>query len=205
MRAPEPKATQRASRALLTGGPMAGAGEELVPLARVERAIVEIRGERVLLDEDLAELYGVPTGALNQAVGRNLERFPADFMFRLTRQELRDLKSQSVISRWGGRRKLPRAFTEQGVAMLSSVLRSPRAVQVNVEIMRVFVRLRRLLASDAELAAKLAALEQRTGQSDKKTELRFRVVFAALAKLRDAPVPPERQIGFKGGGEGKTE
>jgi len=115
---------------------------ELVPVERVERAILVIRGHKILLDAYLAAMYGVDVKALNQAVRRNKARFPADFMFQLTPEEAAALRSQSVTSRsWGGRRYLPYAFTEQGVAMLSSVLRSPRAVQVNIEIMRAFVRL----------------------------------------------------------------
>ena len=122
-------------------------------LIRVERAIRIIRGDKVILDEDLAELYGVEVKRLNEQVRRNLDRFPADFMFQLTTQEFTDLKSQfATASQWGGRRTPPYAFFEQGVAMLSSVLHSKRAVQVNIEIMRTFVRLRKLLASNVELA-----------------------------------------------------
>ena len=112
--------------------------QSIVPTERIEKSILLIRDQKVLLDKDLATLYGVETKVLNQAVTRNLKRFPDDFMFRLTRQELRNLKSQFVTSSWGGTRKLPRAFAEQGVAMLSSVLKSERAIQVNVEIMRSF-------------------------------------------------------------------
>jgi hypothetical protein len=122
-------------------------------LIRVERAIRIIRGDKVILDEDLAELYGVETKNLIKAVQRNIDRFPADFMFQLTSQEFKDLRFQfGTASQWGGRRTPPYAFSEQGVAMLSSVLHSKRAVQVNIEIMRTFVRLRKLLASNAELA-----------------------------------------------------
>ena len=121
-----------------------------VPMERVENRILSIRGYRVMLDADLAVLYGVTTGALNQAVKRNAERFPGDFMFRLTAEEGANLKSQIVISNgWGGRRRsLPLAFTEQGVAMLSGVLNSSRAIQVNVAIMRAFVRMREAMSSD---------------------------------------------------------
>jgi len=161
-----------------------------LPLARVERAIRILRGHRVMLAPDLAELYGVPAKVLNQAVRRNRRRFPPDFMFQLDAVEARDLRSQIVTSSsWGGRRHRPYAFTEQGVAMLSSVLRSPRAVRVNIEIMRAFVRLRELLQADADLARKIAALEQRyDGQ--------FRVVFEAIRQLMQEPVPPRRRIGF---------
>ncbi len=135
-----------------------------VDLIRVERSIRFIRGDKVILDEDLAELYGVETKKLIQAVKRNEDRFPTDFMFQLTNQEFSVLRSQIVTSKIGrgGRRTPPYAFSEQGVAiMLSSVLHSPRAVQVNIEIMRAFVRLRRMLASNAELAERLESLEQK--------------------------------------------
>ena len=133
-----------------------------------------------MLDADLAELYGVETKALLQTVKRNLDRFPEDFAFQLTNQDLSNLRSQIVTSSWGGRRYLPYAFTEQGVAMLSSVLRSPRAVQVNIEIMRVFVRLRQLLTSNVELARKLAALES-------KYDAQFKMVFDAIRELMKPP------------------
>jgi len=144
-----------------------------------------------MLDFDLAGLYGVETRALVQAVRRNIARFPADFMFQLTPTDLQILRSQSVISRsWGGRRYRPYAFTEQGVAMLSSVLRSPRAVAVNVEIMRAFVRLRRVLASHAELARRLDELERRyDGQ--------FRAVFDAIRQLMQPPEAERPRIGFR--------
>ena len=159
--------------------------------ARIEARILVLRGERVLLDEDLAELYLVETRSLNQAVSRNRARFPSDFMFRLTAEELRILRSQTVTSRsWGGRRHPPRAFTEQGVAMLSGVLRSARAIEVNVEIMRAFVRLRRLLATHVALARKLRELERRyDGQ--------FRVVFDALHALKKSEPKSRRPIGFR--------
>jgi hypothetical protein len=159
----------------------------------VERAIVSLRGHRVLLDSDLASLYGVETAVLNQAVRRNLARFPADFMFRLTSEEAFVLRSQ-IVTLDGGRGRhrkyLPFAFTEQGVAMLSSVLRSPRAVQANIEIMRAFVRLRRMLEDNAELARKLAALE-------KKYDGQFRMVFDAIRELMTPAVPKRRRIGFQ--------
>ena len=156
----------------------------------VERRIYLIRGQKVMIDVDLAELYGVPTGVLNQQVKRNRKRFPADFMFQLTKEEAANLKSQFVISNWRGlRRAMPYAFTEQGVAMLSSVLNSKRAVQVNIEIMRTFARLRQLLATHARLARKLEALERRYDNQ-------FKIVFDALRELM-APQPPKRRrIGF---------
>jgi len=162
---------------------------------RIAQAIHVVRGERVLLDEDLAELYGVETKALNRAVGRNAERFPPDFAFRLTREEWDHLKCQSgTSSQWGGRRKLPRAFTEQGVAMLSGVLRSPRAVAVNVEIMRTFVRLRRLLASHEDLAQRLDELAA-------ETEVRFRDVYELLGRLLVSEGGERRRIGFLADGD----
>jgi len=162
----------------------------LMPAERIERIILLIRGEKVILDRDLATLYGVSTRDLNKAVSRNLDRFPVDFMLQLTREEFDNLKFQFGTSSWGGTRKLPRAFTEQGVAMLSSVLRSRRAVQVNIEIMRAFVRLRRLLASHKDLARKLDNLER-------KYDSQFKVVFDAIRELM-TPVPPKpRRIGFR--------
>jgi len=164
---------------------------ELVKLAsRVENRILLIRGHKVMLDTDLAGLYGVPTKILNKAVDRNLDRFPSDFMFRLTREEAANLRFQSGTSSWGGRRYLPCVFTEQGVAMLSSVLRSPRAVAVNIEIMRAFVRLRQLLNTHKDLARRLDELE-------KKYDSQFRVVFEAIRQLMAPPEPKRRQIGFR--------
>ena len=165
----------------------------LVPRDRIERAILLIRDRKVMLDWDLAALYGVATKVLVQAVRRNLSRFPPDFMFQLTPEELGILRSQFVTSslkrQWGGRRYSPYAFTEQGVAMLSSVLRSKRAIQVNVEIMRAFVRLRQVLASHAALARKLNALER-------KYDAQFKVVFDAIRELMAPPRRKPRPIGF---------
>ena len=155
-------------------------------------AILVIRGHKVMLDADLAALYGVETKALNQAVRRNIERFPDDFMFQLTSDEMENLRSQTVTSSsWGGRRTRPYAFTEQGVAMLSSVLKSPRAIQVNIEIMRAFVRLRQMVTSNADLARKLNALER-------KYDGQFKIVFAAIRELTE-PTPKKkgRPIGFR--------
>jgi hypothetical protein len=168
----------------------------VIPAERIEQAILLIRGHKVLLDDHLAELYGVQTRVLVQAVKRNRDRFPADFMFQLSRDEFAILRSQSVTSSlWGGRRYPPYAFTEQGVAMLASVLRSPRAIGVNIAIVRTFVRLRQLLASHAGLARKLAALEQ-------KYDAHFKVVFDAIRQLM-APeeLEPKRRIGFRTPGE----
>jgi len=170
-------------------------GAAPAPVEHIEQAIRLIRGEKVILDADLAALYGVETRVLVQAVKRNRKRFPPDFMFQLTKEEFTVLRSQTVTSRgWGGRRYPPYAFTEQGVAMLSSVLRSPRAIGVNIEIMRAFVRMRRLLASHARLEKKLLKLEE-------KYDGQFAVVFEALKQLMAPKEPKTRQIGFQGSGE----
>jgi len=165
----------------------------LIPLERIGSAIRLVRGQKVLLDNDLARLYGVETRGLNQAVKRNAERFPEDFMFQLSPDEaeawLRS-RSQFVILKRGENLKYrPYAFTEQGVAMLSSVLHSDRAVRVNIEIMRAFVQLRQMLASNAELARKLETLE-------KKYDAQFKVVFDAIRQLMSPPARPKREIGF---------
>jgi hypothetical protein len=161
-------------------------------LIQVERRIFLIRGRNVMLDFYLAELYGVETRALKQAVRRNPDRFPPDFMFELSPVEVEILVSQTVIptrGKLGG--ATPFAFTEQGVAMLSSVLRSPRAVQVNIAIMRAFVRLREMLMSNADLARKLLALEN-------KYDAQFRIVFDAIRELMEGPPPPPKpRIGFQ--------
>lgn len=166
-------------------------------VARVERLILEIRGQRVLLDQHLAELYGVRTKALNQAVSRNRSRFPQDFAFRLKKREWERLRSQTVTSKngtRGGLRTVPRVFTEQGVAMLSSVLRSPEAVAMNIAIMRAFVRLRRSLAGSEELLRRLETVEKQVGAHDAQ----LRAVFQAIRKLiGPEPVPPRRRIGFE--------
>lgn len=186
----------------------------LIPVRRIEQKIFLLRGEKVMLDSDLAELYGVETKALNQAVQRNLDRFPEDFMFRLSPDEAQlilrsqivtssgknsekpsnnrvNLKSQTVTSSlgYGGRRYLPYAFTEQGVSMLSGVLTSPRAIQTNLAIMRTFVQLRQMLASNADLSRKLATLE---GKYDQQ----FRVVFDAIRALMREKKSAKREIGF---------
>ena len=165
-------------------------GRNLVKSKVIAQNIYLVRGQRVMLDKDLAALYGVSTGNLNKAVSRNLDRFPGDFMFQLSKGEFENLMFQDGISSWGGTRKLPRAFTEQGVAMLSSVLCSRRAVQVNIQIMRTFVQLRRVLASHRELARKLNTLE-------KKYDAQFKAVFDAIRKLMAPPEPPKRRIGFQ--------
>jgi hypothetical protein len=165
----------------------------LVPLEVVERRIVLIRGHKVLLDVHLAELYEVTTGNLNLAVRRNQDRFPEDFMFLLTAAEFENLRLQFASSRWGGRRYPPYAFTEQGVAMLSSVLKSPRAVQVNIAIMRAFVRLRQLLATHRDLAEKLAEME-------KIYDKQFKIVFEIIHQLMEPPAEPAKsRMGFAPG------
>ena len=153
----------------------------IIPVERIASRIYRIRGENVMLDADLAELYGVPTKRLNEQVTRNLERFPPDFLFELTAEEFDDLRSQIATSSWGGRRYLPRAFTEQGVAMLSSVLRGKRAVQVNVAIVRTFVRLRRLLHANQDLARKVAEHDQEIA-----------VLFEHVRTLLEPSQPPDK-------------
>ncbi len=145
-----------------------------------------------MLDSDLANLYGVETKRINERVKRNLERFPDDFIFQLTIAEYTDLRSQIATSSWGGRRSLPYAFTEQGVAMLSSVLNSKRAVQVNIEIMRTFVRLRQLLLSNKDLSRQLDELE-------KKYDRQFKIVFDAIRQLMAPEIKPKHRIGFQAG------
>ncbi len=170
----------------------------IIPQERITQAIRVLRGHKVMLDMDLAQLYDVTTGRLNEQVKRNLARFPDDFMFRLTPEEFDLLISQNAISssRRGGRRKPPYAFTEQGVAMLSSVLRSTRAIQVNIEIMRAFVRLRQILATHKDLARKLNALEN-------KYDHQFKVVFDAIRQLMAPPEPAKKKpIGFQSEKEG---
>src|SRR6266478_174692 len=158
---------------------------------QVERRIFLVRGQKIMLDTDLAELYRVPTKSLNLAVKRNADRFPKDFTFQLTDDEAAGLRFHFETSKRGrgGRRYLPYAFTEQGVAMLSSVLRSSRAVQVNIAIMRTFVRLRRLMDTNRDLARKIEALE-------KKYDEKFAVVFEAIKQLITPPEPPKCRIGF---------
>ncbi len=162
----------------------------ILPGERIIRSILLIRGEKVILDSEIAGLYGVATKALVRAVKRNLDRFPPDFMFPLSSQEFTNLRSQfGTSSSWGGRRYAPYAFTEQGVAMLSSVLHSKRAVRVNIEIMRTFVKLREILATHKDLARKLEAMEGRyDGQ--------FKVVFEALRALMAPPQRKKKPIGF---------
>jgi hypothetical protein len=163
----------------------------LVPQDRIVHAIVFVRGQKVILDMDMARLYGVETRVLVQSVKRNASRFPPDFLFQLTADEVRNLKSQIVMSSsWGGRRSTPFAFTEHGVAMLSTVLRSKRAIAVNIAIMRAFVRLREVLVTHGDLVRKLEALEN-------KYDGQFRIVFDAIRKLMAPASRKPKQIGFK--------
>lgn len=165
----------------------------LIPRERIEQTIIVIRGHRVIVDSDLAKLYGVSTKVLNQAVKRNLARFPNDFMFQLTGDEAAALRSQTVTLKAGRgqhRKYRPYGFTEQGVAMLSSVLHSERAIQVNIAIMRAFVRLREMIGSNKELARRLNELER-------KYDAQFRVVFEAIRELMAEPESKSRRIGFK--------
>ncbi len=164
----------------------------IVTAGTIEQKIYLIRGQKVMLDSDLAELYGVETFNLNKAVKRNIERFPSDFMFQVTKNEAESLIFQFGMSKTGsrgGRRFLPYAFTEQGIAMLSTVLKSKRAVQVNIAIMRAFVKLREMIASNKELAKRLDELE-------KKYDAQFRVVFDAIRELMIPPEENKRRIGF---------
>ena len=163
---------------------------EVIPLEMIRQAILLIRGQKVMLDRDLALLYGVETRVLNQAVKRNRKRFPPDFMFALTRKEIRNISQFVICSSTIKHARQAYAFTEQGVAMLSGVLNSPRAVRVNIAIMRTFVQLRRLLASNADLARKLEELEN-------KYDSQFRVVFDAIRRLMSPPKPQKKQIGFQ--------
>lgn len=164
--------------------------QELIPLTKIERRIYLIRDHKVMLDEDLAGLYGVTTKRLNEAVKRNLKRFPRDFMFQLTAKEQEHLRSQIATSKGrGGRRYLQHAFTENGVAMLSSVLNSDRAIQVNIAIMRTFARMREMMISHKDLARRIEDMER-------KYDGQFRAVFDALRHLMQPPEPKKRPIGY---------
>jgi hypothetical protein len=155
----------------------------------IEKKIFLIRGQKVMLDFDLANLYEVKIKALIQSVKRNIERFPSDFMFQLSDDEYANLRSQIVTSSWGGRRYRPYAFTEQGIAMLSSVLNSKRAIKVNIQIMRTFIKLRQILSSHKDLIRKLEAMES-------KYDYQFKIVFDAIKALLVKPEKPKRRIGF---------
>ena len=162
----------------------------IVPIEVIEKKILLIGGQKVMLDSDLATLYGVTTKRLNEQVRRNVKRFPVDFMYQLSREEFESLRSHfATSSSWGGRRTLPYAFTEQGIAMLSSVLNSERAIEVNIQIMRAFVKLREMIATHKDLSRKLAELE-------KKYDGQFQIVFEAIRQLIEQPEKPKRKIGF---------
>ena len=158
----------------------------------IEKKIYIIRGHKVMLDKDLAKLYGVSTGRLNEQVKRNKKRFPEDFMFQLLSEEMIFLRSQFATSKRGGRRYMPYVFTEQGVAMLSTVLNSERAIQVNIAIMRVFVKLREIISTHKELAHKLAQLERKI----EKHDIEIESIFEAIRQLMIPPEKPSRKIGF---------
>ena len=163
--------------------------EITVSTQKITAKIYLIRGQKVMLDRDLAELYEVETKQLKRAVRRNIDRFPADFMFELTKAELENWRSQFGTSSWGGVRYKPMAFTEQGVAMLSSVLRSKRAVQVNIQIMRAFIQLRQMYISHGDLKRKIASMERKYDEN-------FRIVFEALKQLIEEDEKPKKKIGY---------
>ena len=165
---------------------------ELIPIEAISQRIFIIRGVKVMLDADLAELYGVMTKSLNLAVKRNIKRFPDDFVFRLTEQEAKNLRFQFETSSWGGQRYMPYAFTEHGVAMLSAVLKSERAVEVSVFIVRAFIKLRELLASNKDLANKVEEIEREQKTQNKHINAIYRI----LDKLIDEPVKKEGKMGF---------
>ncbi|KAF0134103.1 MAG: hypothetical protein FD145_859 [Candidatus Saganbacteria bacterium] len=166
---------------------------KLLLIESIENKIYVIRGQKVMLDSDLAKLYRVKTSNLNKAVKRNLDRFPQDFMFQLTKEEFNNLKFHFGISSWGGTRKLPYAFTEQGVAMLSSVLKSKKAIQVNILIVRTFVKIREFLSTHKELAQKLNELEKKTVKHD----IEIKTIFEAIRQLMAIEEKPKKQIGFR--------
>ncbi len=174
----------------------------MIPLERIEQSILHIRGEKVMLDSELAKIYGVETKALNRAVKRNKDRFPADFMFQLTPKEAESLRCQFGTSNTGrgGRRYSPYVFTEHGALMVANILNSQRAVQTSVQVVRAFIRMRQVLASTAELAEKLRTLEM-------KYDSQFKVVFDAIRQLMSAPEPKRREMGFhvKDGTNAKTK
>ena len=161
----------------------------IIPQESIETKIIFIRGKKVMLDRDLAQLYGVTTSNLNKAVRRNIERFPEDFMFQLSKEEFENLKFHFGTSSWGGTRKLPHAFTENGVAMLSSVLNSDRAIKVNIQIMRTFTKLREMLMTHKDLKKKIEAMEE-------KYDYQFKIVFDAIKELLEQPIKTKKKIGF---------
>ena len=169
-----------------------GKRKSIVPVERIEKAILLIRGQKVMLDTDLAALYGVETKQLKRAVRRNINRFPKDFMFQLTKEEFDDLRSHFGTSSWGGTRYMPLGFTEQGVAMLSSVLNSECAIEVNIAIMRVFVRIREVVSTHKKLEVKLKELERRIESHDESIQ----TIFEAIRQLMTPQEKPRKKIGF---------
>ena len=165
---------------------------KIIPTSTVENKILLIRSKKVVLDKDLATLYGITTGNLNKAVSRNIDRFPDDFMYRLTKKELEDLIFHFGTSSWGGTRKPPRAFTEHGILMLSSVLNSKKAVHVNIQIMRTFVKLREMLSTHIELKRKIEELERKYSKHDKH----FQIIFKTIQKMLNPTEKPKTKIGF---------
>ncbi|HLP11762.1 MAG TPA: ORF6N domain-containing protein [Flavobacteriales bacterium] len=168
--------------------------QETIPDEIVMNKIFLIRGQKVMLDKDLADLYNVTTGNLNKAVNRNIKRFPPDFMFQLNNQELKNLIFQNGISRWGGNRKLPYVFTEQGVAMLSGVLSSDRAIQVNIQIMRVFTRIRQMLIDHTELRLEIEKIKSKVDNQSKNIELVFQYLDELIEKREKKE--PRKKVGF---------
>lgn len=183
----------------VAGPPKTDASLQLIATPAIEKRILVVRERQVMLDEDLADLYGVETRALVQQVKRNAKRFPEDFMFQLSAKEFNDLKSQSVMSsgQHGGRRTRPLVFTEQGVAMLSGVLRSERAIAVNIEIMRAFAELRRAASSYAAIEKRLEELERETGAKLGQHDEQLRQIFKSLRQLISPPPRPKRRVGFR--------
>ena len=167
----------------------------IVPDEVVMNKIYVIRNQKVMLDRDLAELYQVPTGRLNEQVKRNLKRFPEDFMFQLTQSEFENLMSQFAISSWGGTRKLPLVFTEQGVAMLSGILNSDRAIAVNIQIMRIFTRIRQMLSDNTELRLDIAKIKKKLDNQDKNMEIVFRYLDELIEKKENTK--PRTKIGYQ--------
>ena len=165
---------------------------DIIPVEKITNKIYVIRGFKVMLDRDLAELYGVETKRLKEQVRRNISRFPEDFMFVITNQEVRNLRPQIATSSWGGTRYIPMAFTEQGVAMLSSVLNSKRAIDVNIAIMRAFVKMREIMTTNKDFAEKLKIIEEKLAEHDDQ----FQVVFEAIKQLFTEEEKPKKKIGF---------
>ena len=167
----------------------------IVPDEVIMTKIYYIRNYKVMLDSDLAELYGVETKVFNQAVKRNLKRFPNDFMFELTKEEFNNLKSQFVTSSWGGARHLPNVFTEQGVAMLASILKSDKAIGINIQIVRIFTRIRQMLMDNTELRLAIEDIKKKTDNNSKNIEVVFQYLDELLEKKEDPK--PRKQIGYK--------